>query len=153
LDAFSRKVVGWNLSETIDARLAVGALEMALTQRKPEGGFVHHSDQGVQYACREYVERLEAAGAQVSMSGRGRPRDNAQAESFFRTLKTEEVYLQEGQGYSTVAEARKRLGQFVEGVYNQKRLHSSLGYVPPEEFEAAWKQEQQQAISKSADNP
>jgi transposase InsO family protein len=153
LDAFSRKVIGWNLSETIDARLALGALEAAVQTRQPQAGFVHHSDQGVQYACRDYVERLEAAGAQVSMSGRGRPRDNAQAESFFRTLKTEEVYLQEGQGYSTVAEARKRLGQFVEVVYNQKRLHSSLGYVPPDEFEAAWKQEQDKQISKTADSP
>lgn len=152
LDAFSRKVVGWNLSETMDARLAVGALTLALQARQPHAGFVHHSDQGVQYACREYVERLEAAGAQVSMSGRGRPRDNAQAESFFRTLKTEEVYLQEGAGYSTVAEARKRLGHFVETVYNQKRLHSSLGYVPPEEFETAWKQQQDKQISKSADS-
>lgn len=95
LDAFSRRCVGWHLSRFIDGDLALAALDKALTLRRPAAGWVHHSDQGVQYACRDYVQRLLAAGAQVSMSRRGTPRDNAQAERFFRTLKTEEVYLQD----------------------------------------------------------
>lgn len=132
LDAYSRKVVGWELSQEIDARLAVAALEQALQARKPAPGWVHHSDQGVQYACRDYVQVLEAAGARISMSGKGRPRDNAQAESFMRTLKHEEVYLQD---YQTFTEAKQAIGRFIEAVYNEKRLHSSLGYRPPSEFE------------------
>jgi putative transposase len=132
LDAYSRKVVGWELSQEIDARLAVAALEQALKARKPAPGWIHHSDQGVQYACRDYVQVLEAAGARISMSGKGRPRDNAQAESFMRTLKHEEVYLQD---YQTFAEAKQAIGRFIEAVYNEKRLHSSLGYRPPSEFE------------------
>jgi putative transposase len=132
LDAYSRKVVGWELSQAIDARLAVAALEQALQARKPAPGWIHHSDQGVQYACRDYVQVLEAAGARISMSGKGRPRDNAQAESFMRTLKHEEVYLQD---YQTFTEAKQAIGRFIEAVYNEKRLHSSLGYRPPSEFE------------------
>lgn len=132
LDGFSRKVVGWELSEEIDARLVVAALERALKGRQPPSGWVHHSDQGVQYACRDYVCLLEAAGARISMSGKGRPRDNAQAESFMRTLKHEEVYLQD---YQTFTEAERSLSRFIDDVYNQKRLHSSLGYRPPSEFE------------------
>jgi putative transposase len=132
LDAFSRRVVGWSLSERIDAELAVEALEKALKRRKPAAGWIHHSDRGVQYACRDYVERLEAAGARISMSAKGTPRDNAQAESFFRTLKHEEVYLTE---YEDYCQAKQALGRFIDRVYNQKRLHSSLGYRPPCEFE------------------
>lgn len=132
LDSFSRRVVGWSLSERIDAELAVGALEKALKSRKPAAGFIHHSDRGVQYACREYVARLEAAGARISMAAKGTPRDNAQAESFMRTLKHEEVYLTE---YEDYRQAKQALGRFIERVYNEKRLHSSLGYRPPSEFE------------------
>ncbi len=132
LDAYSRKVVGWELSLEIDARLAVAALAQALRDRKPASGWIHHSDRGVQYACRDYVEALEAAGARISMSEKGRPRDNAQAESFMRTLKCEEVYLQD---YQTFAEAKQAIRHFIEAVYNEKRLHSSLGYRPPSEFE------------------
>jgi transposase InsO family protein len=132
LDAYSRRVVGWELSEEIDARLAVTALEQALQTRKPPPGWIHHSDQGVQYACRDYVRVLEAAAARISMSGKGRPRDNAQAESFMRTLKHEEVYLQD---YQTFTEAKQAIGRFIGAVYNEKRLHSSLGYRPPSEFE------------------
>jgi putative transposase len=132
LDAFSRRVVGWNLSERIDAELAVTALEAALKSRKPRAGFIHHSDRGVQYACRDYVGRLEAAGARISMAAKGTPRENAQAESFFRTLKHEEVYLTE---YDDYRQAKQALGRFIERVYNEKRLHSSLGYRPPSEFE------------------
>jgi transposase InsO family protein len=133
LDAHARKVVGWQLSERIDADLARDALEHALRTRRPPPGLVHHSDRGVQYACRDYVDRLRSVGAQVSMSAKGRPRDNAQAESFFRTLKVEEVYLNEYENYE---HARRELGRFIEDVYNHKRLHSALGYVPPSEFEA-----------------
>lgn len=132
LDAYSRKVVGWELSQAIDARLAVAALEQALQARKPAPGWIHHSDQGVQYACRNYVQILEGAGARISMSGKGQPRDNAQAESFMRTLKHEEVYLQD---YQTFSEAKQAISRFIEAVYNEKRLHSSLGYRPPSEFE------------------
>jgi transposase InsO family protein len=132
LDAYSRKVVGWALSQEIDARLAVAALEQALQTRKPAPGWIHHSDRGVQYACRDYVALLEGAGARISMSGKGRPRDNAQAESFMRTLKHEEVYLKDYQSFS---EAKQAIGRFIAAVYNEKRLHSALGYRPPSEFE------------------
>jgi transposase InsO family protein len=134
LDAFSRRCVGWNLSRQIDTRLTLGALEMALEARQPAPGLIHHSDRGVQYASTEYIARLEQAHAQVSMSATGNPYDNAKAESFFKTLKREEVYLKD---YQTFADAQANLGQFIEDVYNTKRLHSSLGYLPPAEFEAA----------------
>jgi putative transposase len=134
LDAYSRRCVGWKLSRQIDTQLTLDALEMALTQRHPLPGLIHHSDRGVQYASLAYVARLEQAEARVSMSAKGNPYDNAKAESFFKTLKREEVYLQD---YRTFADAEANLGHFIEAVYNQKRLHSSLGYLPPVEFEAA----------------
>jgi putative transposase len=133
LDAYSRKCVGWHLSRWIDTRLALSALEMALAARRPEVGLIHHSDQGVQYASAEYVERLEKAGAQISMASVGNPYENAKAESFFRTLKLEEVYIKD---YRDFEEAQENIGEFIEEVYNEKRLHSSLGYLPPVEFEA-----------------
>ena len=132
LDAYSRKVVGWELAETLEAAVAVSALKQALASRQPPVGFIHHSDRGVQYACRDYVEVLEGAGARISMAAKGTPRENAQAESFFRTLKHEEVNLTEYEHYQ---EARQALGCFIDRVYNEKRLHSSLGYRPPSEFE------------------
>ena len=149
LDAFSRRVVGWHISRDIDAALVLRALEKALEARRPAVGFIHHSDRGVQYACRGYVERLEAVGARISMSRKACPRDNAKAESFFRTLKVEEVYLQE---YASFAQASACIGQFIEAVYNQKRLHSSLGYLPPAEFEEQVKAEVQKANSSSVQN-
>jgi len=133
LDACSRRVVGFAVSLDIDAKLVLEALNMALTDRRPQSGFIHHSDRGVQYACREYVNRLQEAGARISMSAKGAPRENAKAESFFKTLKAEEVYLQE---YQSFDEARREITRFIEDVYNQKRLHSALGYCPPVEFES-----------------
>ncbi len=132
LDAYSRRAIGWRLGEIMDADLAIAALEMAVRNRCPPVGFVHHSDRGVQYACRDYVDRLTTWGARISMSAKGTPRENAQAESFFRTLKTEEVYLQDYQSFN---EARLCINRFISDVYNQKRLHSSIGYKPPVEFE------------------
>jgi putative transposase len=133
LDAYSRLCVGWCLSRWIDTRLTLSALEMALFGRRPAPGLIHHSDQGVQYASSEYVARLEDAGARISMAAVGNPYENAKAESFFRTLKMEEVYLKD---YQDFEEAYENIGQFIEELYNEKRLHSSLGYLPPVEFEA-----------------
>src|SRR3712207_6659030 len=134
LDDFGRYCVGWSLSRWIDTpRLTLWALEMALTTRKPRPGPIHHPDQGVQYASGEYVARLEDAGARISMAAVGNPYENAKAESFFRTLKMEEVYLKD---YRTFEEAEQNMGYFIEEVYNNKRLRSSLGYVSPVEFEA-----------------
>jgi transposase InsO family protein len=135
LDACSRRCVGWELSQWIDTALALAALERALWTRRPQPGLIHHSDQGVQYASHDYVNRLEAAGIEISMAGKGNPYENAQAERFFRTLKEEEVYLKE---YRTFEEARANIGSFIEDVYNVKRLRSALGYRPPSEFEAAY---------------
>jgi putative transposase len=135
IDEFSRYCVGWSLSRFIDTRLTLSALEMALAARQPEPGLIHHSDQGVQYASGEYVARLEQSGVQISMASVGNPYENAKAESFFRTLKMEEVYLKDYRGFE---EAERHIGEFIEEVYNKKRLHSSLGYLPPVEFEAIY---------------
>jgi putative transposase len=132
IDAYSRRCVGWQFSRCIDTNLTLAALDMALSTRRIQPGLVHHSDRGVQYASSAYVERLVSVGALVSMSAKGNPYDNAKAESFFKTLKREEVYLKQ---YRTFGEAEANIGQFIEDVYNQKRLHSSLGYLPPAEFE------------------
>jgi transposase InsO family protein len=137
LDAYSRKCVGWNLSTRIDSNLALGALEEAAATRDVKPGLIHHSDRGVQYASTAYTDRLLSLGMQISMSAKGNAYDNAKAESFFKTLKQEEVYLKH---YQTFEEASTNIGQFIDDVYNTKRLHSSLGYVPPVEFETAYYQ-------------
>ncbi len=132
LDLFSRKVIGWALSGSLHADLVVTALRMALQTRPVQPGLTHHSDRGVQYACEQYVEILQKHGIKISMSRKANPYDNAKLESFMKTLKTEEVYLNE---YQTEQEARLNIGEFIETMYNKKRLHSSLGYCSPAEFE------------------
>ncbi len=132
LDAYSRRCVGWAISRFLDSEVALAALQMALATRKVGDCLVHHSDRGVQYASSDYTGLLKERGISISMSRRGNPYDNARCERFMRTLKEEEVYLSE---YETLAEARSSIAHFIEAVYNKKRLHSALGYVPPAEFE------------------
>ena len=134
MDSYSRRVVGWELGPSLEAILAVNALRQAIQLRRPKPGLVHHSDQGVQYLSRAYVGLLEQCGALISMSRRGNPYDNARAESFMKTLKSEEVNLQT---YQSMDEARAPIADFIDAACNQRRLHSSLGYQPPAEFEAS----------------
>jgi len=134
IDAFSRKVVGWALEHHLQASLALQALDMAIAERDPApDGLIHHSDSGVQYACGDYLERLQRRKIAVSMSRPANPYDNAKAESFMKTLKAEEV---NDKAYASLDEARRQIGAFIETLYNAKRLHSALGYKPPAEFEA-----------------
>ncbi len=133
LDLFSRRVIGWALSKSLEAEVCLEALRMAVANRRPATGCIHHSDQGVQYACGDYIKMIEDNDIVPSMSRRGNCYDNAFAESFFKTLKYEEVHLN---NYETFADVIERVPRFIEDVYNQRRLHSSLGYVPPAEFEA-----------------
>ena len=133
LDAFSRRVIGWALSRHIDTQLTLSALQQPLSTRSLPAGVVHHSDRGVQYAATEYVQLLQQHNIRISMSRKGNPYDNAVAESFMKTLKHEEVLVNE---YDTMEEAHASIAHFLDVVYNQRRLHSSLGYKPPVEFEA-----------------
>lgn len=144
LDAWSRRCVGWQLSRNIDTELTLAALNHAIALRQPAAGLIHHSDRGVQYASTAYVERLLGIDAHISMSAKGNPYDNAKAESFFKTLKREEVYLNL---YETFADAEGRIGRFVDDVYNQKRLHSSLGYLPPVEYESLYTANQEHPLA------
>jgi putative transposase len=135
LDAYSRRVIGWDLGRTLQAELAIRALQMALSQRSWKAeGLIHHSDRGVQYASTDYTDLLDQNEIQISMSRRGNPYDNARAERFMRTLKEEEVH---GADYRDLEDARSRIGEFLDQVYNRQRLHSALRYLTPEEFERA----------------
>jgi transposase InsO family protein len=132
LDACSRRVIGWALERQLTTKLSLTALQMALATRQVKPGLMHHSDQGRQYAAADYVSLLVKHQIRISMSRTGNPYDNAKAERFMRTVKYEEVYLAD---YQTLIEARASISHFIEEVYNRKRLHSSLGYRPPVEFE------------------
>jgi putative transposase len=132
LDLYSRKVIGWAVSKKIDGRLAIDALEMAIKRRNPRSGVIHHSDRGVQYLCDAYVAILDAHGFHKSCSRKGNPYDNAWTESFMKTLKYDEIHMRE---YDTYLNVVDNLPNFIEEVYNKKRLHSALNYLPPEEFE------------------
>ena len=134
IDLCSRKIVGWAMAEHMRAELCIDALMMALSRRNPQPGLVHHSDRGVQYACGDYRELLEREGITCSMSGRGDCYDNAVMESFFKTLKVELVYQRE---FATRAEATAAVFEYIEAFYNRKRLHSSLDYTSPADFEAS----------------
>ena len=137
LDSFSLTCVGWSLGRGLDHTLTLEALEMALSRRHVAPGLIHHSDQGVQYANSAYVRRLSEVGACISMAATGNPYQNAQAESFMKTLKVEEIYLKD---YRSLEEARANIEHFLMQVYNRQRLHSALNYRPPEEFEQLYAQ-------------
>lgn len=132
LDLYSRKVIGWSISKKIDGKLTLDALKMALVRCKPPKGVIHHTDRGVQYLCNEYVEILKENGVHMSCSRKGNPYDNAWSESFMKTIKYDEIYMGK---YETYLDVIENVPHFIEEVYNRKRLHSSLGYLPPEEFE------------------
>jgi len=134
MDVFTRSIRGWEISGSLDEQLTISALHKALSSySSPE---IHHSDQGVQYASKRYVEMLHERGIKISMASKGAPQQNAYAERLIRTLKEEEVYLNE---YKDIQDARRRIGYFLEVVYMQKRVHSALGYLTPKEFEQRWR--------------
>jgi transposase InsO family protein len=132
IDVYTRSIRGWHLGRSLSSSLALQALEQALQHRRPE---VHHSDQGIQYAATGYIERLEAVASKISMAAVGQPTENPYAERVIRTIKEEEVYLSD---YLDLADARDQIGRFIDDVYQTKRIHSALGYLPPAEFEAAY---------------
>jgi putative transposase len=144
IDAFSRRVIGWALDRTLEDDLPLQALRLALQQRQPVSGLVHHSDRGSQYASQDYTNLLKAHGCRISMSHKASPWENGGCESWMKTLKYEEVFRQE---YRDLAEARSCLERFIDKVYNEQRLHSALGYRPPVEFEQAWLAQKQSAES------
>jgi putative transposase len=143
MDVFTRAIRGWNLSRSLDGSLTLDAVLLALEDHVPE---VHHSDQGVQYAAREYVNALQSRQVQISMAAQGEPRENGYAERLMRTIKEEEVELSD---YQDFADANRQIGQFLKDVYNSKRIHSSLGYLTPVEFESAWWRSQTQPVEAS----
>jgi putative transposase len=145
LDAYSRRVIGWALDRTMEDALTLSALRMALSRRVVEPGLVHHSDRGSQYASSDYTDLLKENGIDISMSRKANPWDNAACESFMKTLKYEEVHRSE---YRDLADAKSAIHEFLEKVYNRKRLHSALGYLPPAEFEANLASQQKEAATR-----
>ncbi len=147
IDIYSRRIVGYAIGKTLSAELTLAALPMAIATRKVEN-LIHHSDQGIQYTCKDYIKILKDNGIRISRSAKGNPYDNAFAESLIKTLKQEEVYLWE---YKTFSDVIERIPYFIEEVYNRKRLHSSLGYRPPEEYERLLTEEasQEEEIAKT----
>jgi transposase InsO family protein len=145
LDAFSRRVIGWALDRNMEDELTLTALRMALAHRSLQPGLVHHSDRGSQYASTDYTDLLKSHGIDISMSRKANPWDNAACESFMKTLKYEEVLRNE---YRDLAEARASIREFLEKIYNRKRLHSALGYVPPAEFEAQLAAQNKEAAAR-----
>ena len=145
LDAYSRRVLGWALDRTMEDALTLSALRMALSRRVVEPGLVHHSDRGSQYASSHYTDLLKENGIEISMSRKANPWDNAACESFMKTLKYEEVHRSE---YRDLADAKSAIHEFLEKVYNRKRLHSALGYLPPAEFEANLASQQKEAAAR-----
>ena len=145
LDAYSRRVIGWALDRTMEDELTLAALRMAIKRRNIRPGLVHHSDRGSQYASNDYTDLLKSRGIEISMSRKGNPWDNAACESFMKTLKYEQVLRNE---YRDLAEARASIVEFLEKVYNQKRLHSALGYMPPVEFEAQIAKQNMEAAAR-----
>lgn len=143
MDLFTRAIRGWALSKGLGAELTLSALQQALTSGRPQ---IHHSDQGVQYAATAYVEVLQAAGIQISMAEVGHAEQNGYAERVIRTIKEEEVQLSE---YQDFEDAQRQIGHFIDEVYLTKRIHSSLGYLTPAEFEAQWRKEQTASILKT----
>jgi putative transposase len=144
MDVFTRFIRGWHLGRNLEAELTLTALERALRQGRPE---IHHSDQGVQYAAGDYVSKLQTVKSQISMAAVGAPEENGFAERLMRTIKEEEVDLSDYQSY---AEARRQLGRFLDDVYNHKRIHSSLGYLTPVEFEQHWRTQQRTEAARAA---
>lgn len=138
LDLYSRMVIGWAISKKIDRQLTLSALDMAIKRRSPKKGVIHHSDRGVQYLCDDYVEKLRAHSFHISCSRKGNPYDNAWTESYMKTLKYDEIYMF---NYETYLDVVENVPKFIEEVYNQKRLHSSLNYLSPKEFEIKIKEE------------
>jgi transposase InsO family protein len=138
LDAYSRRVVGWAVSDSLQASLTLTALRRAIAERRPAPGLVHHSDRGIQYACGEYIALLEGHGIEPSMSRAGNPYDNARCESFIKTLKQEEIYTRQ---YRDRQDLEVHIAEFLEQYYNRRRLHSALGYRSPDRFERSLRTE------------